>query len=308
VLRRALLAGFPDRVARRRRPKERDILLAGGGSARLSERSVVRDAEFLVAIEAEEREGGVEVRTASAIEPEWLLELGGDALHEVDEIRFDPGKDRIERVRAIRWLGVTIDESRSDAAGMPGGARVLAKAAMEAGLDRFVDRGALAQLQHRLALARRLDPSLPELDEARIASALERACEGRRSLSEIRHADLFEVLLAQFEPDVLARLDRLAPLHVALPGRKRVPVHYEADRPPWIASPIQDFFGLREGPRVLNEPLVLHLLAPNHRVVQVTIDLAGFWKRHYPLLRKELMRRYPRHDWPEDPTAPRRFR
>src|SRR5207247_2551232 len=101
--------------------------------------------------------------------------------------------------------------------------------------------------------------------------------------------------------------DRLAPERVALPGGRRLRVEYELDKPPWIASRLQDFFGLRDGPRVAEGrvPLVLHLLAPNQRPVQVTTDLAGFWQRHYPALRRELMRRYPRHAWPEDPlTAP----
>jgi ATP-dependent helicase HrpB len=80
-------------------------------------------------------------------------------------------------------------------------------------------------------------------------------------------------------------------------------VHYEPDRPPWVQSRLQDFFGLRDGPKLGGEPLVLHLLAPNQRAVQVTTDLAGFWQRHYPELRRQLMRRYPRHAWPEDPLA-----
>jgi ATP-dependent helicase HrpB len=77
----------------------------------------------------------------------------------------------------------------------------------------------------------------------------------------------------------------------------------DASRPPWIESRLQDFFGMRDGPRLAGGrvPLVLHLLAPNQRAVQVTSDLSGFWERHYPALRRELMRRYPRHAWPEDP-------
>ena len=107
-----------------------------------------------------------------------------------------------------------------------------------------------------------------------------------------------------------ARLDELAPTHVTLPGRAKVPVTYEVDRPPWIESRLQDFFGLTEGPRAGGAPIVLHLTAPSHRAVQVTTDLAGFWDRHYPAVRKELMRQYPRHHWPEDPrtASPRKPR
>ncbi len=82
-------------------------------------------------------------------------------------------------------------------------------------------------------------------------------------------------------------------------------VHYEVDRPPWIESRLQDFFGAKQGPAIAEGrvQLALHLLAPNQRAVQVTTDLAGFWDRHYPSIRKELMRKYPRHAWPEDPRT-----
>jgi ATP-dependent helicase HrpB len=84
-------------------------------------------------------------------------------------------------------------------------------------------------------------------------------------------------------------------------------IAYEQDRPPWIAARIQDFFGMSDGPKLANGkvPLVLHILAPNDRPIQVTSDLAGFWDRHYPTLKKELARRYPKHFFPDDPrTAP----
>jgi ATP-dependent helicase HrpB len=94
-----------------------------------------------------------------------------------------------------------------------------------------------------------------------------------------------------------------APERIALPGGRQLKVHYEAGKPPWVESRLQDFFGLKEGPRIGGGrlPLVLHLLAPNHRPVQVTSDLSGFWERHYPSIRRELARKYPRHAWPENP-------
>lgn len=303
VLLRAIALGFPDRIARRRRPKEPEIVFAAGGSARLAETSVVREAELLIAIDAEERRHQVEVRTASAISGEDLLELFPDRIEDVREIRFDPARGRIERIAALRYGAITIDESRSDAAGEPGAAEVLARAAMQAGIDRFLDRDELVQLRSRIAAARKADPTIPELDDARLEAALARACEGRRSFEELAQVALLDLVIAELG-DAIARLDRLAPSHASLPGRKRVAIHYEADRPPWIESRMQDFFGWKEGPKVGGEPIVLHLLAPNQRAVQVTTDLAGFWERHYPALRKELMRRYPRHAWPEDPTIP----
>jgi ATP-dependent helicase HrpB len=82
-------------------------------------------------------------------------------------------------------------------------------------------------------------------------------------------------------------------------------IHYEEGKPPWVEAFLQDFFGMQETPRIGagRVPIVAHLLAPNRRAVQVTSDLRGFWERHYPAIRKELGRRYPRHKWPEDPSV-----
>jgi ATP-dependent helicase HrpB len=126
---------------------------------------------------------------------------------------------------------------------------------------------------------------------------------GRRSLAEVREADLASELLAALSPESARLLARELPERVTLPGGRSVPVHYLSGQPPWIASRLQDFFGMREGPALARGrvPLVLHLLAPNQRAVLVTQDLAGFWSRHYPSVRRELGRRYPRHAWPEDP-------
>jgi ATP-dependent helicase HrpB len=98
-------------------------------------------------------------------------------------------------------------------------------------------------------------------------------------------------------------LREIAPVSIRLEGGRQTKVRYERGKPPWIASRLQDFFGMRETPRIGTDrtPLVVHLLAPNHRSVQTTTDLAGFWERLYPQVRRELMRRYPRHSWPERP-------
>ncbi len=298
---RALLAGFPDRVGKRRRAGSGDVVLAGGGSVRLAESSVVRDPEWMVIVEADERRGAIECRVASQIEPEWLLELFPDRVKDVSEIRFDRERERIEKISALEYEGLLLDESKRDAAGQPGAAEVLAKAAIAAGLGRFVDVHALDQWKLRVALARKVDASIPELDDARVLATLAQAAEGRRSLKELEGADPLALLTASLGHGVLSKLDRHAPTHVKLPGRANATVTYEHDRPPWIESRMQDFFGLADGPSAGGAPIVLHLLAPNKRAVQVTTDLAGFWQRHYPAIKKQLCREYPRHFWPDDP-------
>jgi ATP-dependent helicase HrpB len=284
-------------------------VLAGGGSLKLAETSVVRDATLMTCVEAEEARGGAICRIASAIEPEWLLELFPERVTDFRELRFDLDKERLELVTGLAYDGLPIDESRGDAVYEPGAPEALAREALARDLGRFVDRDRLVQLRLRAQLARKADPTLPSFDEDAVRSALVAACQGRRSLGELEKADVLGMLEGAVSHRDRARLDELAPTSVTLPGRK-VPVTYEADRPPWIESRLQDFFGLSEGPRAGGAPIVLHLLAPNHNAVQVTTDLGGFWDRHYPAVRRELMRQYPRHHWPDDPrtAAPRKPR
>lgn len=310
TLRRATLCGFPDRLARRRGPRSAELLLAGGGTATLAPTSVVREAELMVAVDATRTPRGVVVRRASAVTLEDLLELDVEHIEESREVRFDPQTERVRAEEVLRWDGLplertAIEPTDAEAAG------VLARAALSTGLDRFVDADALDQLRFRLRFARGFDETLPAIDDAWLEALLTRLCEGRRSFAELADAGLMQWVHAEVQP-VKARLDRLAPEHVAIPGRAQVPVRYEAERPPWIESRLQDFYGAAQGPTLADgrHRLLLHLLAPNGRAAQITDDLAGFWDGSYVEVRKALRGRYPKHDWPDDPrnASPRRRR
>ncbi len=312
-LRIAILTGFPDRVGKRRAPRSAEIVFAGGGSGVLAPSSAVIDAELVACVDvadtsARGQASKVQIRRASAIEASWLLDLYLDRIAERDELVWNAAKQRVERVAQMTYDGLPIDEQR-DVEGArragPAAAAVLAREALAAGIEQFVDKDALAQWRARVALAAKLAPTsglIAPTDEA-LGAVIARACEGAISFDELRKLGLFDLLDAQLG-DARALVDRLAPTHLKLPRRGRAPIHYEPDQPPWIASRMQDFFGLARAPTVGDGrvPLVLHLLAPNQRPVQVTTDLPGFWVKHYPGLRKQLMRRYPKHAWPEDPT------
>jgi ATP-dependent helicase HrpB len=154
----------------------------------------------------------------------------------------------------------------------------------------------MESLQARLSFA---GFAVPDLH-----GTLRELCDGLQSFVELQSAA--ERLLPMIEASVDAkRLHALAPASLRLGNGRQTKVHYEQGKPPWIASRLQDFFGMQETPRIGPErsPVVIHLLAPNQRAVQTTMDLAGFWERLYPQVRRELMRRYPRHAWPETPTA-----
>ncbi len=274
---RSVLAAFPDRVARRR--NEGEVLLSSGGSAKFADAR----HEFLVALDIEERrERGMPlVRLAAGIEPEWLLE------ESVSRTRLEWNRlgERVEEASALVYGQLVIEETRGPAAASDEAGALLLEKALEVDIGRFVHREELRQLQARAAFAG------IELD---VRAALAELCRGLTSFKELASADL----LAALRP---ARIDQIAPEKIRLPAGRQVKVHYEAGKPPWIESRLQDFFGMKETPRIGGQPLVVHLLAPNHRPVQVTSDLAGFWQRLYPQLRRELSRRYPKHKWPQNP-------
>jgi ATP-dependent helicase HrpB len=313
----ATLAAYPDRVARRRAPGSDQIVLAGGGSARLDPSSVVREAPLLVAVDAEERRGdrripGVRsaearVRIASAVTEELLLDLFPDALRYETAVTWNAAAERAEASERLLYEDLVLEETRARNPDPAQLSEVLASEALARGARAFAPEGALDRVLARLAFAaaHAPDAGLAPPTESDVAAALRDACAARRSFAELREADLPGALLARLEPRARAALERLAPERVTLAGGRAVRVSYEAGKPPWIESRLQDFFGSATGPALAGGrvPLVLHLLAPNQRAVQVTIDLAGFWERHYPSIRRELMRRYPRHAWPEDPRT-----
>ncbi len=306
----AVLAGFVDRVARRRKRGRSDLILSNGRTAELSPSSVVHDALLMVAVDVEEQTGRGRrnvVRLASAIEPEWLLDLHPDLLEMGDELEWNADAGRVDRVSRINCGSVVLDESRAPAPPSPEASELLLRAAVGRPLT---GHDALEQLRARIALVRSKCPELGLDAPPDNAALLARACEGLTRLSELEGVDLAALLRAELP--AARRLAVLAPERITLPGGRSTAVHYEPGKPPWIASRLQDFFGMGDTPRICDgrEPLTLHLLAPNQRAVQVTSDLSGFWERHYPSIRRELMRRYPKHAWPEDgrnakPPAPR---
>jgi len=285
----ALTAAFSDRLGKRRPNGE--ILLASGGQAALAEGSGVRQADLVVAIEMENR-GTPVIRLASKVEPEWLLDLFPERLESRDGVDWNRTAERVERVSALLFDGLVIEETRSGGPDPEPAAELLAAKALEVGIARFGD---VSGLMARWRFAGLAEPDL--------AKTIAGACYGLRSFAELKgllgDGGLERILLEGAQER--AQLEARAPARVKLAKGRSVAVNYVDGQTPWVASRLQDFFGMRQTPLVGTTPVVVHLLAPNQRPVQVTQDLAGFWERHYPALRRELGRRYPRHAWPEDP-------
>lgn len=292
ALLRSVLAGFPDRVARRRAGNQ--VLLSSGGSAEIA--GEPSQFEFMVAVDAEDRKDKPLplVRVMARVEPEWLIDLFPDDVRDVSSVVWNYKTERVDAVGALMYHELVLQESTGAVPDAGAAARLLAQKALESGIERFVDVDVLHNFEARVEFA-----GLGAPDDAQVLADL---CEGLRSFAELKKAagDLVHRLQLKVGG---RKLDELAPTRLRLKSGRETTVHYAKGKTPWIESRLQDFFGLKETPRIgpSRTPVVVHLLAPNRRPVQTTTDLAGFWERLYPQVRRELMRRYPKHSWPEKP-------
>lgn len=307
VLLQALLWAFSDRVARRRKPGGKDLVLSGGGSATQVEESSVRDAPFVVVVRADETPRGVLARDVSAIEVEWLLELFPERIKDRVRVAWNDEKGRAEASSELLFDDLVIDAgpAKDDDATARAIAKLLARKALDKGLHAIVkDPDALADWLARARFVHEHDESFPSFDGEAWARVVEELAEGWKSLDELAALGFPWVLEERLSAAEKRRLSEWAPERLAMPSGRKAKISYEPGKPPYVSSRLQDFFGLKALPTVAGgrAALAAHLLAPSNRPVQVTSDLAGFWTRHYPTIRKELSRKYPKHAWPENPT------
>jgi ATP-dependent helicase HrpB len=310
---RCALAGFPDRLCRRRAPGAGRAVMAGGTGVVLAPESVVRDAELFVAIDL--RAGGrrpeAVVAVASLVRREWLEALFPGAITTERTLVFDPEREAVVERSRERYADLVLAESVRSTVDRTAAGELLA-AAVAATPDLL---GRLAADEAPLvARLRFLARAMPELGlpspEELFARAVQARAAGRRSVAELREADLGSAVRGLLGHAQRGALERDAPAAYRLPTGRLAPVAYEPDRPPAVAARIQELFGLSQTPRLAGGrvPLVVQLLAPNQRPVQVTDDLASFWRTTYFEVRKQLRGRYPKHAWPDDPltATPRR--
>lgn len=311
---RSLLAAYPDRVARRREKGSKLAVMVGRRGVKLGDQSSVHDGEFFLALDLAGAKPGVHanslVRQASRIERHWL----DDELACEDIAVWDAEAERARGLRQTRYRDLVLDEVEIDP-GAEEASRVLAEAAAAAP-ERAFDLGDQAVASF-LARVHSLRVWRPELDlpsfegEHFEEKVLPHLVAGRRAFADLRRAPLLDVMKGTLGYEQLQALEREAPERLPVPSGSHIRLDYaagasgEVGNPPVLAARIQELFGLHETPTVAGGrvQVMMHLLAPNMRPQQVTQDLESFWKNTYPEVRKELAGRYPKHDWPEDPTT-----
>jgi len=312
-----LALAFPDRVARNR--GNGSFLLASGRGAALDQAQALSRAPFIAVAELTGTAAQGRILLAAPIAQAEIERLFADQIAAVDEIAFDRAAMALRARRKRTLHAITLSEAPLMLQPSEKTARILADGLISAGLDQLPWSKPATQMRDRVAFLRNAEgegsqnPSSqnpwPDLSDTALASQREQwlvpmLCD-KTSLKELSPGDLSDSLMALLPWELRMRLDREAPTHFEAPTGTQLAIDYEAEQGPTIAVRLQELFGLNIHPSIARGkiPLVLQLLSPAHRPVQVTRDLPGFWRGSYAAVRSDLRGRYPRHPWPDDPAT-----
>ncbi|MCJ2062817.1 ATP-dependent helicase HrpB [Methylobacterium sp. J-088] len=301
-----LALAYPDRVARAR-GRDGEFVMASGRAGRLDPASPLAQEPYCVVADLVGSAGNARILAAAAIEATTIEALFADRIEARTEITFDPQSAAL-RARAVRRLGaISLGAKPLPVPADLASATILARGIVALGIERLPWTPALSQWRARIRFLHAAEGGVwPDLSDAALAETAETwlapALVGRASLASVTADDLTGALQGLLPWEMRARLDTEAPTHVAVPTGSRIAVNYDADEPT-LSVRVQELFGLDRHPRAGGRPLVLHLLSPAQRPIQITRDLPGFWRGSWAAVRAEMRGRYPRHPWPEDPLA-----
>jgi len=306
ALQKCILIGFSDRVGRRLDEGALRCELVRGRRGMLARESVVRDSSLLVATEIQEiggRQGEVNtiLSLVTATEVEWLHELfPGDMRSEV-RVVFDSVTRRVQADDVLCFRGLVVATERMEPPPADAAARALADEVMAGRLQLPNWDHSVVQWVLRLNLLAQwcADLQLPQIRDDDRKHIIEQLCLGAVSYKEVKERDVKPVVKSWLSGAQRELVDKYAPERITLSNGRTPRVTYEAESPPYISLRIQELFGVTDTPKIAmgRVPLSVHILAPSMRPVQVTQDLASFWREHYPRIKSELQRKYPKHEW-----------
>lgn len=303
-----LAYAFPDRVARNR--GNGSFVLANGRGAAVEQTSSLARAPYIAIGEMTGTAASGRILLAAQITEDDIERHFAEHIDIADEISFDRGAMALRARRKRVLHAITLSEATLAVSPSEDTARIFADGLIAAGLDRLPWSKAAKQWRDRVMFLRKAEgESWPDLSDdgliARCDDWLVPALYDKIALKDISAGDLSDALMALLPWEMRARLDREAPTHFEAPTGSVLAINYEAEQGPTIAVRLQELFGLNTHPSIAagKVPLVLELLSPAQRPVQVTRDLPGFWRGSYAAVRSDLRGRYPRHPWPEDPAS-----
>lgn len=303
-----LALAYPDRIARRRPGQSSRYLLANGRGAYLSADDPLNAAEWLAVAELDGEVREARIFLAARADEAELRELFAEQIVTRERVDWDQNQGAVRAVRELA-LGAVVLEQHPLANPQPQKVRELMLAAIRRlGLSCLPWNRELRNWQARVLLLRRAQgESWPEVSDAHLLATLDAwlgpYLAGRTRLAHLAEVPLKQALDALLDYRQRRELDELAPIHFTVPTGSRIPIDYTAGETPVLAVRLQELFGLAMTPAIAggSMPLLLHLLSPAGRPLQITRDLAGFWKSSYRDVKKDMQGRYPKHPWPDDP-------
>ncbi|MCC5949262.1 MAG: ATP-dependent helicase HrpB, partial [Nitriliruptoraceae bacterium] len=307
-----VLDAWPERLAQARPQQRGRYLLATGRGASVPEADLLAGEPWLAVAHLDRGQGEARLHLAAAVDEATVRARLAERVTATTEVAWRDGEVVSERRHHLGAIVLDRVEVEPDPEALHA---ALLDAIGAQGVGLLLWRDEDRALQARLGLLHGLDPDRwPDVSDA----ALQRDAPQRigpflhgvrraRGLAQVRASD---VLAAAIPAGRHAEVERLVPTHLPVPSGSRIRLDYAAGDRPVLAVRVQELFGLRTTPSIADGrvPVLVHLLSPAHRPVQVTDDLAGFWERTYPQVRAELRGRYPKHAWPEDPTTARAVR
>jgi ATP-dependent helicase HrpB len=307
-----LALAFPDRVARNR--GNGSFVLANGRGAALEQTSALSRSPYVAVAELTGTAAQGRILLAAPITQAEIELHFADQIETADEISFDRGAMALRARRKKTLHAITLSEAPLALQPSAETARVLADGLIAGGLDKLPWSKSSSQWRDRVMFLRKAEGDAiqnlwPDLSDDALAAQREAwlvpALYDKTALKDLSAGDLSDALMTLLPWELRARLEREAPTHFGAPTGTELAIDYEAEQGPTIAVRLQELFGLNIHPSIAKGaiPLVLELLSPAHRPVQVTRDLPGFWRGSYAAVRSDLRGRYPRHPWPEDPAS-----
>ncbi|MBR0695735.1 ATP-dependent helicase HrpB [Bradyrhizobium lablabi] len=303
-----LAFAFPDRIAKNR--GNGSFVLANGRGAAVEQTSALARAPYIAVAELTGTAASGRILLAATITQEEIEQRFADQIESAEDVSFDRNAMALRARRRRSLHAITLSEAPMPLSPSAETARTLADGLIAAGLDRLPWSKHSRQWRDRVMFLRRAEgENWPDLSDAALAARagdwLVPALYDKTALKDLSAGDLSEALMSLLPWDLRARLDREAPTHFEAPTGTQLAIDYEAEQGPTIAVRLQELFGLNIHPSIARGavPLVLELLSPAQRPVQVTRDLPGFWRGSYAAVRSDLRGRYPRHPWPEDPAG-----
>ena len=305
AIRKSILAGFPDQVAKRCEPGTLRCFLVHGRTGTLARESAVRESPLMVASEVRETQGrdGLQVllTLATAIEEDWLRELFPEAVKDRLDVSYDATQRKVIATREILFHDLLLRSEKGGEPPLEQAASLLAAEVISGACPLKNWDHAVEQWITRVQRLREWMPELgiPALGETERGDLIQQICYGAVSYREIKERPVWPVVKSWLSGVQQEWIDRFVPERITLPNERKTKIAYAASGPPVVAVKIQDLFGVK-GSLFIGEgrvPLTIQVLAPNHRPIQITSNMSTFWKESYPAVRQELQRKYPRHQW-----------